>query len=364
LQRDSRSMLGQPTFGFAREHQERWQQLALAQMDYQQHEQAYNALMGEAARNAFVRFEARLAERTEPGKQLDSARALFDLWIDAAEDAYAQVALSERFREAFGAKVNSQMRLRAALQAEIEQVTQMLGMPTRTEVDAAHRKIVQLEREMRRVRDALDTGNIAPRSGATVAAANVQAERSARTGKRAAKPVIERTTTSRQGLADRAIARKAAVSQPAVKKVAVKTGNAATRTPADTKARPVAKQAVATAAAKRAATKRVAAKRAAVAKTAVKKAAVRKAAVKKIAVGKTSVRKTAVKKTAVKKTAINRPAAKKAPAKKALAGKSVARKAVAKKAPGSKAAPAGPASRSRTKAPATRTKAAARRTRR
>jgi class III poly(R)-hydroxyalkanoic acid synthase PhaE subunit len=155
MQRDGRSWLGLPAFGFAREHQERWQQLAQAQLDYQEKNNAYNALMAEATQQAFRRFEDKLAERSEPGRQIGSARALFDLWIDAAEDAYAEVALSPRFREAYGDMVNAQMRVRAGLQREVEQYCNQLGVPTRTEVDAAHRKIVQMERELRRLRDAL-----------------------------------------------------------------------------------------------------------------------------------------------------------------------------------------------------------------
>lgn len=146
---------GLPAFGFAREHQERWQKLASAQSDYHEKNQAYNALMGEAGQRAFDIFECKLAERSEPGRQLTSARALFDLWIDAAEEAYAQIALSPRFREVYGELVNAQMRLRAGVQGEIEQACGVLGMPTRTEVDSVHRKIVQLEREVRRLRDAL-----------------------------------------------------------------------------------------------------------------------------------------------------------------------------------------------------------------
>jgi len=153
LQRDGQAWSGMPAFGFTREHQERLQHLAQAQADYQQQGQAYQTLMAEAAQDAFKRFEQKLTERSEPGKQLESARALFDLWIDAAEEAYADIALSPRFRDAYGALVNSQMRLRAAVQGQVEQVGDALGMPTRSEVDAAHRKIVQLERELRRLRD-------------------------------------------------------------------------------------------------------------------------------------------------------------------------------------------------------------------
>jgi class III poly(R)-hydroxyalkanoic acid synthase PhaE subunit len=178
MQRDGRSWLGLPAFGFAREHQERWQELAQAQVDYQEKSNAYNALMAEAAQQAFKRFEDKLAERSEPGRQLASARALFDLWIDAAEDAYAEIALSPRFRETYGEYVNAQMRVRAGLQREVEQTSNLLGVPTRTEIDAAHRKIVQLERELRRLRDAMhEREEAAPRApraaGAKTAASDV-----------------------------------------------------------------------------------------------------------------------------------------------------------------------------------------------
>src|SRR3546814_9921672 len=74
--------------------------------DYQQCTQAYDALMQEATRDAFGLFEDKLAECEEPGRQIQSARALFDLWADAAEDAYAKIALSHEFREVYGKLVD------------------------------------------------------------------------------------------------------------------------------------------------------------------------------------------------------------------------------------------------------------------
>ncbi len=138
-----------PAFGPAREHQERWQALLQAHRDYQERNKEYNALMARVMQNALSLFEDKLAEREEPGRQLTSARALFDLWIDAAEDAYAAEALSESFREVYGELTNAQMRLRGAVQVEVEKICGLFGMPTRTEVDSTHRKIAQLERAMR-----------------------------------------------------------------------------------------------------------------------------------------------------------------------------------------------------------------------
>lgn len=183
-----RDTLSLPAFGFAREHQERLQSLLRAQVEAQTESADYLALMGRAWQDAFTRFEARLAGRARDDKPLDTARGLFDLWIDAAEDAYAQVALSPEFRTAYGRHVNALMRLKAAVDGEAERTAASLNMPTRTEVDSAHRKIIALEREVRRLRDAVAA--LAPREGATPARApeerrDAPAATSAATGKRA-----------------------------------------------------------------------------------------------------------------------------------------------------------------------------------
>ena len=152
------SWLRLPAFGAGREHQERLQALARALVEYDEANSAYGALMLKASQHAFMLFEDKLAAREEPGRQIETARALFDLWIDAAEEAYAGIALSPEFRRAYADLVDAQMRVRAGLQEQVEQLCTTLGMPTRTEVDAAHRKIVELERALRRLRDAVEGG--------------------------------------------------------------------------------------------------------------------------------------------------------------------------------------------------------------
>ncbi len=156
LRGETNSWLGMPTFGLAREHQERQQKLVKAQIDYQQRTSDYNGQLARAAKGAFERFERKLAERSEPGRQIESARALFDVWIDAAEEAWAEVALSPEFRSVYGELVNSQMRLRSGVQAEIEQVAALFGLPTRSELNGSHRKLAQLEREVRALKRQLE----------------------------------------------------------------------------------------------------------------------------------------------------------------------------------------------------------------
>ena len=202
--RQSKAMLGMPTFGIGREQQERWQKLAQAQLDSQQHDNAYNALMLKAVQRAYAVFEDKLAERDEPGSQLTSARALFDLWIDAAEEAYAGIALSPEFRKVYGARVNAQMRVRQGMQREVEQMSAMFGMPTRTEVDAAHRRIAELERMLRRMSNAVEVVVPAP-------------VRPTAATKPAGKPVAKPTRKSAAPPARKPVARKSAARKPAAK---------------------------------------------------------------------------------------------------------------------------------------------------
>jgi class III poly(R)-hydroxyalkanoic acid synthase PhaE subunit len=230
LRGESAAWLETPAFGLAREHQERVQKLVQAQMAYQQRTADYNGQLAKAAKGAFERFEKKLAERSEPGRQLESARALFDLWIDAAEESWAEIALGDEYRRVYGEMVNSQMRLRAAVQGQIEQVAAQLGLPTRSEVNGSHKKLAALEREVRALRQQLaafdrappprefdDAANdeVAPRPArrpvakaravapARKPAAKKKAAAPARAAERSRKPVLPQVTAPRAAHAPR-----------------------------------------------------------------------------------------------------------------------------------------------------------------
>ena len=186
--------LSLPTFGYSREQQERMQGLLRAQNEYDAATAAYHALLAKASQRGMEYFEEKLAERSEPGRQVESARALYDLWVDAAEEAYAQVAMSPEFRAAYGEMVNAQMRLKASVQAEIGRHAASMGLPTRSELDGTHEKIRDLRRELRALRqqlDAMATGTT-PAASTRGSAAAVNATAAAT----AAKPVKAKRAAS------------------------------------------------------------------------------------------------------------------------------------------------------------------------
>ncbi|GGK04518.1 class III poly(R)-hydroxyalkanoic acid synthase subunit PhaE [Luteimonas terricola] len=240
------SWLRMPAFGSGREQQERQQALAAHVAEYQQASNAHAALMLKAQQEAFVIFENRLVDHEEPGRQLQSARALFDLWIDAAEEAYAEIALSPEFREVYGNLVNAQMRVRAGVQRMVEDACTQLGMPTRTELDGAHRKLAQLEREVRRLRDAIAGG-----SGGGARAAGAPQRRPAPAPAPAAEPAStaeavvppRRARKAPKKTAARSTAK--AVAKPAAKRAPARAAKTVTKRaakrPGKTAARRVAK---------------------------------------------------------------------------------------------------------------------------
>ncbi|MFI8573869.1 class III poly(R)-hydroxyalkanoic acid synthase subunit PhaE [Stenotrophomonas bentonitica] len=206
LQRQLGPWLQSPAFGPGREHQARWQALLRAQQDYQAHSRDYVEQIKQALDDAFTLFEQRLAEHEQPGNQLTSARAMFDLWIDAAEEAYAKVALSEPFQAVYAALGNAQMRLRAATQQEIERLTESFGLPTRTEMDAAHRRIAELERLVRRMAGGAGDGRPATRPAASKKAAPT---------KSAPKKAAPEKSAPKKAAAKKAAAKKAAPKKAA-----------------------------------------------------------------------------------------------------------------------------------------------------
>jgi class III poly(R)-hydroxyalkanoic acid synthase PhaE subunit len=151
VQQELGGWLNLPTFGLAREHGERGQALVRAWVDHQAATTRYRELMLKSATATLDKLQALLAEREQPGRQVDSAKALYDLWIDAAEDAFNALAMSPEYRQVSGELVNTQMRVRAGLNAEIERIGAQFGLPTRTEVDSMAKQIHELKRELRRL---------------------------------------------------------------------------------------------------------------------------------------------------------------------------------------------------------------------
>jgi len=193
-----------PAFGMNRERQAQLSELVSAQAAQVEANLVYQKLLAKASEAGMQRFESKLAEHSEPGRQIGSARALYDLWIDAAEEAYAQQAVAPEFRSAYGKLVNTQMRVKQLQQREVERATAELGMPTRSELDGVLRRIHDLQREVRSLR-----GELA-RSRLPVAAVPA-------TSSTSSPPAKAKSATSAKKSAAKAAAKSSKSAKPAPK---------------------------------------------------------------------------------------------------------------------------------------------------
>lgn len=138
-----------PTFGLNREQQMQRQALTAAMLESFQASARYQSLIQRANTQGMQRLQDKLAEHAEPGRQIESLKALYDLWVDAAEEAYAEIALTDEFRDVYGEMVNSQMRVRQLQQQQTEQLCQQWGVPTRSEIASLGERLQQVRREVR-----------------------------------------------------------------------------------------------------------------------------------------------------------------------------------------------------------------------
>lgn len=147
-----------PAFGQDREQHMKQQALAAAVLESLQASARYQALIQRSNAQAMQRLQDKLAE---PGCQIESLKALYDVWVDAAEEAYAEIALTDEFREAYGDMVNTQMRVRQMQQQQTEQFCQQLGVPTRSEVSSLGERLQALRREVAALQREMNRGSAA-----------------------------------------------------------------------------------------------------------------------------------------------------------------------------------------------------------
>jgi len=102
----------------------------------------------EIAASAAQRFMARM--RTEGRTDLtpESALALYEAWVECAEEAYAATVRREDFSRLQAQLTNTAMALLLAQRRQAEALARAWGLPTREEADALHRQLRELRREL------------------------------------------------------------------------------------------------------------------------------------------------------------------------------------------------------------------------
>jgi hypothetical protein len=150
------SMDGAFALGPNREHQQRWQRTADTGRRVFDAQMKIHLMWSDALREAALAFAEKLTtlqrDATKSGSQdIESLRAVYDVWIECAEEAYARVAHSDSFSSALADFMNAGAALRTEARASGEVWAKALDLPTRSELNSVIRRVSSLEGELRRV---------------------------------------------------------------------------------------------------------------------------------------------------------------------------------------------------------------------
>ncbi len=212
-----------PTFGMAREHQEQSQAMGRAWMEYRQQSARHQALVARVGRVAAELVQDKLAVHEEPGRQIESMRGLYNLWVDAAEEAWAEIAMSDEYREVYAAMTNAQMRVRQLVQQQVAEAGSQLGMPTREEVDTLGRRLQELRREIAELRGTRhDKSDPTEKTGSTAGKRAKPRQKPAASRKSAGKKAVSKKATSKKTSSKKTSSKKTASTKASSKKVASK----------------------------------------------------------------------------------------------------------------------------------------------
>jgi polyhydroxyalkanoate synthase subunit PhaE len=131
--------------GPMREHQQRWERMLQAQQRADQTRATLARLWSDALRDAARNFARRALE---PGRAATEPAALYNEWIEGAEEAYARMAHGEAFCSAQAELLNALSALRTELQTAFEIWAKELDLPTRTELNRLHQAVKALRAEL------------------------------------------------------------------------------------------------------------------------------------------------------------------------------------------------------------------------
>ena len=112
-------------------------------------------LQGELAKHwsqiagtAAQRFVARLGTTPAAPATPQQALKLCETWVNCAEEAYAATVHREDFSRLQAELANTSAALLAEQRKQAESLVRAFGLPTRTEVDALHAQVKDLQREL------------------------------------------------------------------------------------------------------------------------------------------------------------------------------------------------------------------------
>jgi class III poly(R)-hydroxyalkanoic acid synthase PhaE subunit len=150
-----------PSLGYTRELNEKLLKGFDVWQDFRRVSFEYQTVLANTWIKAFEKLMKELVVLAEKGQPIQSVRQLVLLWNNVADPVFIEVFRSEKYIRIQGQLLNTAMAYRIHRREILELVLKILDMPTRSEVDEAHRSLYEQRKELKALKKTVaETGSM------------------------------------------------------------------------------------------------------------------------------------------------------------------------------------------------------------
>ncbi len=142
-------LLSLPGIGYTQKWQCHLQERTRLWMNYQKALDEYVSVFRKIGMRTIDLFQNKILALSIQGRTLDSLRAVYDLWVDCGEEAYANVVSRQDFGEVNAQLINAFMTWKQHESTLLDELLNFLNIPTRPEFDTITLRMQQMRREFR-----------------------------------------------------------------------------------------------------------------------------------------------------------------------------------------------------------------------
>jgi class III poly(R)-hydroxyalkanoic acid synthase PhaE subunit len=139
--------LSAPGLGYMREEEGQYKQLMQRVVTYQRALSEYMQFFSNLGMLSANRLHEKVQELVDEGKQIDSARGLYDLWVSSSEEVYGEQVMTPEYAKIHGKLVNALMAVKQKLSQLVDETLGGLNMPTRRELRTLQDRLQDSRRE-------------------------------------------------------------------------------------------------------------------------------------------------------------------------------------------------------------------------
>ncbi|MCP3672403.1 MAG: class III poly(R)-hydroxyalkanoic acid synthase subunit PhaE [Gammaproteobacteria bacterium] len=148
--------LSTPGLGHTRETQAKQQEMVRLVLEYQKALQEYQQFFSNLGINSVDRMRKKLEGMNEQDPPIESARALYDLWVASCEEVYGELVTTPEYACLQGHLLNTLMAAKRQSGIMVDEFLDTMNMPTRSELQTLQDRMQESRRENKRLHSEVD----------------------------------------------------------------------------------------------------------------------------------------------------------------------------------------------------------------